>query len=143
MAFYNFGNGTGDIGVPDMDSNEVLRRILAILNLSSSAFDPNTGGGGITSGMFSTAKDIVVAVAGTAVRGTNVGASRGILLTAFPTNTGSVYVGGPGVSRANGDQKGLILSQLGMPSTFLPIANVNQIYVNADNAGDGVGVLIF
>lgn len=63
------------------------------------------------------------------------------MIVADINNKGSVYVGGSDVSNSSGGKRGIQLSQLGMPSTLLAIDNVNLIWVNADNAGDRVGIV--
>jgi hypothetical protein len=91
---------------------------------------------------FADAPDITVAVAGTAVQGSSVATPNGVLLVAAITNTGSVYVGGATVTNASGSRRGAELVQAGMPSMKLTCTNLNQIWVNADNANDKVGVVI-
>jgi hypothetical protein len=91
---------------------------------------------------FNSLADIVVLVAGTAVRGADHPTPNGVLVVARMGNTGSCYVGGPGVTNASGTQRGIELTQAGMPSTILRIANTNLMWVNADNANDAVGVII-
>jgi hypothetical protein len=98
------------------------------------------GGGGV--GTFSSQADLVCAVAGTRVQGATVTVARGVLVTASPDNVGPVYIGGSNVTNASGGVKGLILLQAGMPSQFIPVTNLNQLYINADNAGDRAGVIL-
>lgn len=99
-------------------------------------------GAGTVGTSFATAPDITVLVAGTAVQGLAASTPRGVMVVAHLLNTGSVYIGGPTVSDGSGNAKGITLTQAGMPSVVLPVENLNQIWVNADNAGDRVGVVI-
>lgn len=98
-------------------------------------------GTGATSATFNSYDDIVVAVAGTAVQGPNVALLRGVWITARDTNTGQVYLGGSGVTNGAGAQRGMTLVPAGMNSSIIPISNLNQIWINADNAGDRVGII--
>lgn len=90
---------------------------------------------------FNTVPDITVLVAGTAVQGLNIPCSRGIKVVAALTNQGSVYLGGPDVSNGSGGKRGIELSQAGMVDYPLAINNVNLLWVNADYAGDRVGIV--
>lgn len=142
--FYNLLSNKGDIKVPEMDVQEALRRILGILNYGFSMGDGlNPGGESLLAGStFVSIADIIVVEAGKAVQCAGSPSPRGVLVVADPNNTGAVYVGGSGVTNATGSQRGLILTQAGMPSQVLPVSTTSLIYVNADNAGDRVGIVI-
>ena len=90
---------------------------------------------------FDTVPDITVLTAGTAVQGLNIQCPRGVMVVARLANTNPVYVGGPDVSNASGGKGGIQLTQAGQASTILTVANVNMIWVNADTAGDRVGIV--
>lgn len=94
-------------------------------------------------GEFRTSPDITVLVAGTAVQGLDIPCRRGALLVARLGNVGSVYAGDQSVSNDGGGQRGTELTQAGMPSIMFYVSNVNQIWVNGDNAGDRVGINVF
>ena len=57
---------------------------------------------------------------------------RGLYVKAKAENDGNVYIGGSAVTSADG----MVLS--GDTMVYLPVTNVNQVYFNADIAGDGV-----
>lgn len=124
--------------------NTLLQKIANLL--CGSAFNssgPTTGGStNVTGSSFTSINDANVAVAGTRVQFSAQPTPRGVLIVAKLTNTNPVYIGGSGVTNASGGQKGITLTQAGMPSIVLPVQNTNQIYINADTAGDGVGVVI-
>lgn len=87
-----------------------------------------------------TAPDIIVTVPGTAVQGSNVATPKGVRLTARLENAGSMYAGGPNVTNDLGGRRGQEITQAG--GCELLVSNLNQVYLNADNAGDRVGVVI-
>lgn len=87
-----------------------------------------------------TGEDIAVAVAGTAVQGSNVPACREIVFVARSTNTGSVYIGGSDVTNNGGTKRGIELVPGGMIK--IGALNLNEFWVNADNANDKVGCLV-
>lgn len=91
---------------------------------------------------FATGEDISVAIAGTAQQGPNVACPKGCHVTAAATNTGSVYLGDENVTNASGNRRGMELTQAGMTSIKMTVSNLNQLYINADNANDKVGVII-
>jgi hypothetical protein len=96
----------------------------------------------ILSTSVSSPANLVCATAGTAVQGSNVAATNGIQLVAKPTNIGAVYIGGNNVTNGSGNNCGIILTQAGMTSQLLPVSNLNTLWINADNNGDGVGVFV-
>lgn len=123
------------VQIAGVDVNNVVRE----LRVSPSGVVQVSSG---SSAYISTAPDLVCAVAGTAVNGSTVSTVNGVLLVARPSNVGAVYIGDNTTTNGSGAKRGLILSQLGMPSSILPISNLNQLWINADNNGDGVGVLV-
>lgn len=100
----------------------------------------STGPGSVGTS-FGTGADIIVLAAGTAVQGTSLSTPRGALICAPADNVGAIYVGSSNVTKGSGSIRGLILTQLGMSSQSLPVANMNQIWVNADNNNDRACVL--
>lgn len=120
-----------------MGANVLLYKIATLLSYVANSTTNISG-----SGSFNTAPDITVAVAGTAIQGVSVATPKGVLIVARSLNTGSVYVGGSNVTQDGGGARGAELTPAGMPSVVLPISNLNQLWVNADNAGDRVGVII-
>lgn len=121
---------------------DILRKLLQNDLVLEAAIVAAGSGGGSSSGSLQTGTDIVVAVAGTAVQGPTLTATRGVLVVARSDNAGFVYVGGSDVTNAGGTKKGVILSQLGMPSQFIAVDNANKIWLNADTAGDSVGIIV-
>lgn len=119
-------------------ANDLLYKIAKSLSLLAASGIPGSGG----SSSFNTGPDITVLVAGTAVAGIDIATPRGVLVVARSGNKGSVYVGGSNVTKDGGGFRGAELLQAGMPSAALPVSNLNQVYINADNAGDRVGVVI-
>jgi hypothetical protein len=93
------------------------------------------------SSSFNSLDDVVVTVAGTAVQLPDHPTPTGVELTARIGNTGSCYVGGPGVTNSGGSQRGVELVQAGMTRIFR-VTNTNLLWVNSDNANDAVGVII-
>lgn len=124
------------VHVAGVDINNVVRELRvsptgAVQISSGSSDDGKTG------------DDLVCSVAGTPVNAPAYATVNGVMLVARSTNVGNVYIGVDNtVSNMSGSKRGLILSQLGMPSAILPVSNLNKIWLNADNAGDGVGVLV-
>lgn len=82
--------------------------------------------------------DTNVAVPGTAVQSAAQAATKGVYITARAGNIGSVYVGGSTVDRTG--PTGWTLVPAGMAPGLIQVSNSNQIWVDADNAGDGVGI---
>jgi hypothetical protein len=146
MSYYDFGADKGDVRCPDMDTNEALRRILAILN-DSSAPAPTSGSGstgGSTTSVGSTFNSITnqtIDVTGTRKQLPSVPTPRGVLLVAKVGNNDPICVGGVGVTISTGTQCGITLTAAGMPSVVIPVSNLSQIYING-TAGDGVGIAI-
>lgn len=119
--------------------HEILLELVTQLEIINTSIEDGSGSVGTS---FATAPDITVAVVGTAVQGVAASTPRGVLVVASVNNTGAVYVGGPTTSNDVGNARGITLTQAGMPSVVLPVENLNQIWVNADNASDRVGVVI-
>jgi hypothetical protein len=63
-------------------------------------------------------------------------ACRTVFIRALGANAGAVWVGGAGVTNANGVP---LYAKDGIP---ISVDNTNMLYVNADNAGDGVAWLV-
>ena len=121
----------------------ICRKILGCLNDAVSYLATiATGGGGSVGTSFGTAADIILVTPGTRVRGGSVASPRGVLVVASMTNTGSTFVGGANVTNATGGFRGIELLQAGMSSVVLPVANLNQIYIDGETAGNRVGVTI-
>ena len=119
---------------------ETLQAILSNQSVINASIEAISGGGGVATSITS-GTDIVVAVAGTAVQGPNIPATRGVLVVGRAGNTGNVFVGGSDVTNKSGTKKSIILTPLGMPSQFIPVDNANKVWVNADNANDSVGIV--
>lgn len=125
--------------------HNLLRKVLGLLHwtFGGRTMDQIIGGAiGPSGGGISTADDIIVASAGTAVQGASMVCNRGALVVAWQDNQGRVYVGGPTTTNGSGDRRGCVLTQAGMPSQFLQITNTDQIFVNADTNGDRVSVIV-
>lgn len=58
--------------------------------------------------------------------------SVGVVITALPDNAGNVYVGNGDVDSTNGD----VLTA--DTSISLTVDNTNKVFIDADNAGEGV-----
>lgn len=130
---YKFGDSLWDL----------VRKILGWMEDIATSIAPGGGSGGAGSSVvFSTAPDVTVAVAGIRVQASSNAVRRGVLITAKSTNTGSVYVGDANVSNNAGGRRGMELVPAGMTPVLLAVTNTNEIYINADNAGDKVGILI-
>lgn len=80
-----------------------------------------------------------VAVAGTAVALGPSGACAWVTVTALPTNTGLVHVGGSGVLATPGSETGVPLAA--RESVTVPVTNVASVFVDARVAGEGVTYL--
>lgn len=124
----------------DSDNN-LLYKIAQSLSVIAGQSIPS-GSPGTADSSFSTGPNITVLTAGVAVAGPDIATPRGVWVVARQGNTGSVYIGGSNVTNDSGGFRGAELVQTGMNSMLLPVSNLNQIYVNADNAGDRVGVVI-
>lgn len=67
-----------------------------------------------------------------------------VKFVAMPDNAGNVYIGGAGVTAANGvtdATTGLVLDA-GQDSGWIPVADMNQLYRITDNAGDDLTYLV-
>lgn len=93
------------------------------------------------SATWATAADIVNVTPGTRVQGAAVATPRGVIISSRVANTGQIYLGDVTVTNAAGLKKGLILAPAQQTPPIL-VANLNQIYLDADTAGDSVGVQI-
>ncbi len=77
-----------------------------------------------------------VTTAGTAVQITTTSTPiPGVWVAADLGNSGPVVVGDSNVVAASGSMQGIILIP-GNPSVFIPINNLNLLYVDAQNNGD-------
>lgn len=70
--------------------------------------------------------------------------ARMVLVRAVSSNVGNVYIGGAGVTKADGVTDTTTGYQLGPGDStpWLPIANLNQLYYICDNAGDDLVYLV-
>jgi len=117
-------------GCCDTD-NALLRKILlALADVANSV--PATS--------LITVADTVVATPGTAVQSASQVATKGVYVTAPVSNTGEVYVGSSNVDK--GGPRGITLVPGGMAPGFIPVDNSDEIWVDADNANDRVGILV-
>jgi len=120
----------------------LLRKILQNQSTSQSSIESLLAAMQPSISGISCGPDIVVAAAGTPVQGASIPTNRGVLVIARLSNVGLIYAGGPNVTNGLGSYRGLILGQLGMPPTILPVSNLDQVWINADNNGDAAGVII-
>ena len=88
-----------------------------------------------------TADDVIVAVPGTAVQGSDLSTTRGLVISTPGSNVGKIYVGGSTVTNSGGSKRGVTLSPGATFPVVLPIENANLLWVNADNAGDRLAIL--
>lgn len=133
---FRFGDSLWDL------VRKILNNITGGIQTTLDAILVALGGGGGVGTSITTGTDLVCATAGIQVQGANVVSTRGILIVAYPTNTGAIYIGASGIGNASSGNKGLILLQAGMPSQFIPIDNLNKLYINSDNDGDGAGIIV-
>lgn len=59
-----------------------------------------------------------------------------VTITALPTNTNLVWVGGPSVKAAVGQERGMPLDA--SDSFYIEIADLSRIYIDAITNGEGV-----
>lgn len=79
----------------------------------------------------------VVAASGTAVPiSTTPNYVTAVTVTALPTNTNLVWVGGPTVKAAVGQERGMPLDA--SDSFYMEVADLNRIYIDAITNGEGV-----
>jgi len=79
----------------------------------------------------------VVASSGTAVAlSTTPNIVTAVTVTALPTNTNLVWVGGPTVKAAVGQQRGMPLDA--SDSFYMEVADLNRVYIDAITNGEGV-----
>jgi len=62
----------------------------------------------------------------------------GVLVRAIPGNTGVVYIGGADVSASTG----LALKNTD-PAVFIPVADLNLLWVDSASNGDGISYLTY
>lgn len=60
-----------------------------------------------------------------------------VKMVALSSNTGTVRFGASGVITTSGSETGVVLFQ-DQATEFLPVTDLNKIYINAANSGDGV-----
>lgn len=79
----------------------------------------------------------VVASSGTAVQlSTSPNFVTAVTVTALPTNTNLVWVGGPTVKAAVGQERGMPLDA--SDSFYMEVADLSRVYVDAITNGEGV-----
>jgi hypothetical protein len=79
----------------------------------------------------------VVAASGTAVQlSTTPNIVTAVQVTALPTNTNLVWVGGPTVKAAVGQERGTPLSEL--DTFYMEVADLSRVYIDAITNGEGV-----
>ncbi len=145
--FYDFSQGKGDVGIPMMDFEEAIRRILAIMNSNAApGGNPVTpGGGGSTTSVgstFNSQTNVTIDAPSARKVFPTVATPRGILVVARVGNTNPVCIGGPGVTDSTGSECGITLTAAGMTSVVIPVSNANLVYVNGLTTGDGVGFVV-
>ena len=67
-----------------------------------------------------------------------------ILIKALASNAGNVYLGGAGVTKANGTTDtttGIELTP-GDMTPWLPLSNLDNLYIICDNAGDDITYMV-
>lgn len=119
----------------DMDAFPViLRKILGWLQWF--------GQGGATSLLGPSSSGAICSanatVGSSPVQGASVPANRGVYVSAHPSNTGNVYVGGPNVGTG---AIGIVLAK-GVTSPLIPVSNLDQLFIHGDNASDVAGLLV-
>lgn len=117
----------------------ILRKILQALTgtAEDAGIAEILAGSGVTDAWASFA-DVTIAAAGTAQQLTaltNIG--NGILITAFPSNNGNIYVGDSAVDPTS--RKGVILTATGQV-TIKNISNLNLVWVDGDTTGEGFSI---
>lgn len=88
-----------------------------------------------------TAPDVVVPTKGTAVQGPDQVVMRDVWVVANSKNSGSMYVGGSEVTNGSGTKRGVELIAGGMVK-IEGLENTNELYFNADENNDKVGLLV-
>lgn len=79
----------------------------------------------------------VVASSGTAVAlSTTPNVVTAVQITALPTNSNKVWVGGPTVKAAVGQERGMPLDA--SDSFYMEVADLSRVYVDAITNGEGV-----
>lgn len=140
----NLNKNDDGLIAPNMDTNIAVRRILAIINAAGVLsggrvlLNVDTSAGSGTPQSINNV--LAVGAPSVATRLPNV-ACKAVLLVALQTNTSFVYVGGSGVKGTT--QSGVTLSATGMLSCLFNVSNLQDLYINADVAGEGVGVIYF
>ena len=68
---------------------------------------------------------------------------RAVAISALSSNAGSVWLGGPGVTVADGttDTTSGLELQAGDMTQFVPVDNLSVFYIICDNAGDDITYL--
>jgi hypothetical protein len=114
----------------------IIGKILRTIRVWAAGGVPVSVGGG-TSSTVVTLADQVVAVAGTRINFTAQAVTREVIITADLANTNQVYIGDITVAAS---KKGIVLSPLGV--VRLAVSNTNLLYMDADTAGNRVGVVV-
>lgn len=93
-------------------------------------------GGGSTGADIDSTAEVLVVTPTTPVQVTAVATVKTLLIKALPGNAGDVYYGLSGVTAANGQ-----IVEPGEP-VILTITDPSTLYIDADNANDGIRVMI-
>lgn len=117
---------------PDWDDNnhELLYKLLEFFAGSPGQSPGFVGGGGGLGSSWASFADVTVTTPGTAQQLAGFPLSLGVRITANPNNKGNFYIGDSNVNKTG--RGGIILSGGGI--AIVNVANLNQIWVDADNA---------
>lgn len=79
----------------------------------------------------------------TAVQLPNIGGNM-IMVKAVASNAGNVYVGGAGVTKVDGttDTTSGFELAAGDSTGWMPLDNLNRLYIICDNAGDDITYMV-
>lgn len=96
---------------------------------------------GQTVSSLSTLDDVIITGSGIAMQVSSGVSLRGVMITANPENSGSLFIGDSTVTASAGSKQGIVLIPGGMTPVPIPVSNPNQIYINGDYSGDRAGIL--
>lgn len=135
----------GGIKIADGASNPSLLVEAQIpLNAGGTAvrvqIDGTAPGGATGASAITTGATKSIAIAGTPVRIAAAAATRGVILSANPNNTSTIYVGGSSIGNGSSGNTGYMITPGG--SYFFPMTDASILYINGDTNGDSVGVTI-
>lgn len=122
--------------VVDMFGNPIRQQSSQVIIPMGAGGSANGGGGTRPAGTIASGrKTSTTPGTGVPLSAVSIACSK-IIITAPTTNGGEVYIGGSTVSAQPGSEQGLILLPTG--SCTLDIDNVNKVYIDVAQSGDGV-----